>query len=234
MAGQGPDIKAVQDAAPGVWPDLRTWIRQHSEHLLGDHELLDELGLKTTAGNVIEFGPAALSRLEAAVQRESGARKAVEHVARANFAAQAQTHVSVLDLLESRNHTDLATRLDTACRERFGLAAAAICLEKPGSAPFGWRLLPQGGVERLLGEHGLHRLGEPEQAELIFAGRADQVKSMALVRMALWTPVRDALVAFGSSDPEGFTPDMGCELIAFVSRVVERTAERWPVLDPLP
>lgn len=232
MAGQGTDKQPIQEQQPGSWPELRAWLKDHPEHLLHDHELLTDLGLKTTAGNVVEFGPAALSRLEAAVKRESGARKAVEHVARANFAAQAQTHVSVLDMLEARNHTDLATRLDTACRERFGLACAAICLEKPGTAPFGWRLLGTGGVERLLGEHGLHRLGEPEQADLIFAGRADQVKSMALVRMALWTPVRDALVAFGSSDPEGFTPDMGCELIAFVTRVVERTAERWPVLDP--
>ena len=38
------------------------------------------------------------------------------------------------------------------------------------------------------------------------------------------------LLAFGSADPEGFTPDMGSELIAFLARVAERTAERWPLL----
>ena len=36
--------------------------------------------------------------------------------------------------------------------------------------------------------------------------------------------------AFGSTDPEGFTPEMGAELVAFLARVVERTAERWPLL----
>ena len=41
---------------------------------------------------------------------------------------------------------------------------------------------------------------------------------------------REALIAFGSKDPEGFTPDMGAELVNFLARVVERTAERWPVL----
>ena len=56
--------------------------------------------------------------------------------------------------------------------------------------------------------------------------------TQALVRMALWSPARHAVIAFGSPEPEGFTPDMGCELIAFVTRVVERVAERWPVLDP--
>ncbi|MDP1777266.1 MAG: DUF484 domain-containing protein, partial [Brevundimonas sp.] len=26
-------------------------------------------------------------------------------------------------------------------------------------------------------------------------------------------------------------PTMGCELVAFIARVVERTAERWPILN---
>ena len=38
------------------------------------------------------------------------------------------------------------------------------------------------------------------------------------------------LLAFGSPDAEGFTRDMGAELIALLAQVVERTAERWPVL----
>lgn len=222
-----------KDEAPGLWPDLRAWLKAHPEHLLSDHELLNELGLRP-ADNVVSFGTAALSRLEAAVKRESGARRAVEHVARANFAAQAQTHVTVLDLLEARNHTDLATRLDHACQARFGLATAAICLERPGAAPFGWRLLEPGAVARLVGEHGLQRLGPVEAASALFGARAEEIQSMALVRMALWNGARDAVVAFGSGEPEGFTPEMGSELIAFVTRVVERVADRWPVLDPAP
>jgi len=221
------------DDAPAAWPELRAWLKGHPEHLMGDHELLAELGLKP-ADNVVAFGPAALSRLEAAVKRESGARRAVEHVARANFSAQAQTHVTVLDLMEARNHTDLATRLDHACQARFGLVSATICLERPGAAPFGWRLLEPDSVARLLGEHGLQRLGPSDHQGALFGARGAEVHSMALVRMALWNGQRDALVAFGSSEPEGFTPDMGAELIAFVTRVVERVADRWPVLDPVP
>jgi uncharacterized protein YigA (DUF484 family) len=46
--------------------------------------------------------------------------------------------------------------------------------------------------------------------------------------MAIWEPASAALLAFGPADPGGFTPDMGAELVAFLARVVERTAERWP------
>jgi hypothetical protein len=45
----------------------------------------------------------------------------------------------------------------------------------------------------------------------------------------MWSPARQGVLAFGSPDPDGFTADMGCELVAFLARVVERTAERWPV-----
>ena len=156
----GAADKATDDQPQALapWPELRGWLKDNPEHLLADHELLRELELKPAAKNVVEFGPAALSRLEEAVKRESGARRAVEHVARANC-----------------------------------------------PAPAG----PQ-----------------------LFGARAEEVKSVALVRMALWSPARHAVIAFGSPEPEGFTPDMGCELIAFVTRVVERVAERWPVLDP--
>ena len=232
MGGAEREAK-TKDDAPGVWPDLRAWLKANPEHLLADHELLTELALRP-AENVVVFGPAALSRLEAAVKRESGARRAIEHVARSNFSAQAQTHVTVLDLLESRNHTDLATRLDHACQARFGLAAATICLERPGSAPFGWRLLEPDSIARMLGEHGLQRLGPADHQGALFGARGPEIHSMALVRMALWNGECDAIVAFGSSEPEGFTPDMGAELIAFVTRVVERVADRWPVLDPAP
>ena len=74
-------------------------------------------------------------------------------------------------------------------------------------------------VDRLIG-----------QLELLLGDRAPQVRSMAMVRMAIWEPSREGLLAFGSADEHGFTEDMGVELVAFLARVVERTAERWPVL----
>jgi uncharacterized protein YigA (DUF484 family) len=64
----------------------------------------------------------------------------------------------------------------------------------------------------------------------LFGPQHGEIRSVALVRMAIWEPSRQGLLAFGSADAEGFTPDMGSELVAFLARVVERTAERWPLL----
>ena len=212
------------------WSAIRAQLLAEPARLREDQTLLQALGLRLDHANVVEFGPAALARLEAARTREMTARQEIEAVARANFAAQAQTHAMAVDLLESRNNADLARRVDEGARARFGVIAGALCVEGPGPAPLGWRPLPSGLLDLLIGPDTLARMGVCAGAGELFGEAAAGVKSAALVRMTLWSPSRTGLLAFGSADPEGFTPDMGAELVAFLARVVERTAERWPAI----
>ena len=210
---------------------LREFIRSEPAFLLGDPELLAELGLKADTGNVIDFGHAALARVHAAHRMEADARQYLEMTARENFAAQAQTHGAVIDLLESRNHADLARRVEELAQRRFGLLAGALALEGPGRTPAGWRPMAEGQVDLALG--GVERLdamGFIPTAHGLFRENGAEIRSVALVRLAIWEPARQGLLAFASADPEGFTSDMGTELVSFLARVVERTAERWPVL----
>lgn len=210
---------------------VRQFLRHHPELLKSDPDLLAELGLKAAPANVVEFAPAALARVHEAHQRESEARRRLEATARENFHAQAQTHGAVIDLLEARNHADLARRVDDLAQWRFGLVGGAVALEGPGRTPAGWRTLIAGQADMILGgSQELAFMGFQPTALGMFAERRDQVFSMALMRLAIWEPARQGLIAFASPDPDGFTPDMGHELIAFLARVVERTAERWPVL----
>ena len=229
-----PDLSS--DPSEPHWPEIRAWLQANPQTLLDDRSLLEEIGLKPHGRNVVEFGRAALTRLEAAAEREADARKRIEAVARANFAAQTQTHVAALDLMESRSPSDLARRLDAVAQGRFGLTGAVIALEKPGTVPFGWKALETGAVDKLLGDDGLTWLGPNFDGLDLFSAADDEVKSVALIRMAPLfpgdePPARPALCAFGSPDEDGFTPTMGCELVAFIARVVERTAERWPILS---
>jgi uncharacterized protein YigA (DUF484 family) len=212
------------------WQTVSGFLREHPGLIREDAELLSDLGLWVKAANIVEFGPAALARLSAAKTRERVARVELEATARANFAAQAQTHAAVVDLLESRNHADLARRVDEIARLRFGLVAGVIALEVPGGVPAGWRPLPADGADELMGPACLARMGPSRTAQVLFGEQAEDIASVALVRMAIWTPARQGVLAFGSAEPQGFTGDMGAELVAFLARVAERTAERWPVM----
>ena len=211
---------------------VRRFLSDNPEFLTGDFGLLDELGLRVAAaGNVVDFGPAALARVHAAHQREASQRQMLEETARANFVAQAQTLGAVIDLLEARNLSDLARRLDELAQQRFGLSAGVIALESESGSPAGWRMLVEGQVDLLLGgAQRLARMGFVPTAMGLFGDRGEAIASMAMVRTAIWEPARQGLIAFGSSNPEAFTEDMGTELVAFLARVVERTAERWPLL----
>ena len=210
--------------------EVRAFLSDNPDFLRGDAALLAELGLRADAANVIDFGPAALARVHEAHKRESSARKHLEATARANFAAQAQTHGAVVDMLESRNHADLARRVDELAQLRFGLIGGVVALEGPERTPAGWRMLVEGQIDMIIGHDRVALMGFEPVALGLFGDRAPQVRSMAMVRMAIWEPSREGLLAFGSADEHGFTEDMGAELVAFLARVVERTAERWPVL----
>ncbi|MBI1197371.1 MAG: DUF484 family protein [Phenylobacterium sp.] len=219
------------EAAPLEPAAVRRFLADNPDFLRNDEGLLAELGLKVRADNVVEFAPAAMARVHAAHQREAEQRQMLETTARANFAAQAQTHGAVVDLLDARNNSDLARRVDELARTRFGLAAGVIALECEGLPPAGWKALVEGQVDLILGgPQRMARMGQVPTALGLFGPDAGSVASMAMVRMAIWEPSRQGILAFGSADPEGFTPDMGSELVAFLARVTERTAERWPLL----
>jgi hypothetical protein len=224
----GKTRKAMPKAAEAAagWPSVRAFLANHPNLLREDPELMNDLGLKLDAANVVEFGPAALARQIDAHRRESSARLQLEATARANFAAQAQCHAGVVDLLESRSNSDLARRLDETAQLRFGLVAGAAAVE--GKAPAGWVRLDEGMVDMILGDDRVSRLGETGFTSLLFPDSVVTVGSVALIRLTLWE--RPGLLAFGAADSESFTPEMGAELIAFIARVIERTAERWPVL----
>lgn len=212
------------------WQALRRHLVKHADAIARDTALLEALGLQAKSRHLIDFGPAALSRLEQRALKDFDVRRQLEITAKANFDAQTQTHGMVLSLLEARNHSDLARRLNEEARERFGLVAATIALEDTAPVPLGWKTLDYGGVDYIIGENGLSLLGPDGVCRVLFDDDVKRVKSAAVLRIALWREGRPGLVAFGSSDFEGFSPEMGAELVAFVARVAERVAERWPVL----
>jgi len=216
-----PGATLADEALRELLLDRADWLRQ-------DASLLAELGLRPDVANMVEFGPIALSRVNEAHRRESGERRRLEAVARANYAAQAQTHAAVIDLLEAESLTDLARRIDELARLRFGLAAGAIAVENLETPPGGWVALVDGQVDLILGSHKLARLGHCPTAVGLFGSLAPEIGSAALLRISIWTPSRQGVIAFGAADPAAFSPEMGAELVTFLARVVERTAERWP------
>jgi hypothetical protein len=222
------DTAIVQDSSHAANLEVvRGLLRGNADWLRRDPQLLAELGLRLDAANIVDFGPVALSRVSAAHQRESSARKRLETMARANFAAQTQTHAAVIDVLRSQSLADMAKRVDQLARLRFGLAFGGLALEG-GETPPGWVTLVEGQTDLILGEEVNAGLGRLPTASGLFGALGPVVESAALARLTMWDPARLGVISFGSCDQDAFTPEMGAELVIFLAKVVERTAERWP------
>jgi uncharacterized protein YigA (DUF484 family) len=222
------DPPTRQDSVLPATPEVvRGLLRTNADWLREDPQLLAELGLRLDAANIVDFGPVALSRVSAAHQRESSARKRLETMARANFAAQTQTHAAVIDVLDSRSLADMAERVDQLARMRFGLALAGLAVEG-GETPPGWFRLVEGQTDLILGRGVDAGLGRFPTAGGLFGVLAPVVESAALARLVMWEPARHGVLALASCDADAFTPEMGAELVVFLAKVIERTAERWP------
>lgn len=206
---------------------VRNVLLANSGWLRDDTQLLADLGLRLDAANIVDFGPVALSRVSAAHQRESSERIRLETMARANYAAQTQTHAAVTDVLLANSLTDLALRVDQLARQRFGLVMGSLALEGDRT-PAGWLTLVEGQSDLLLGDGNATRMGRIPTATGLFGIHSPQIQSVALTRLAFWNPMRAGVMAFGSIDSDAFTPEMGSELVTFLGRIVEHTAQRWP------
>lgn len=218
---------ARADTAEDEAGTVKALLRTYRELVLADQDLLAELGLRLDAANIVDFGPVALSRATAAHARESSQRKRLEAISRANFAAQTRTHASVIDLIEAVDHPDLARRTDMVARLQFGLLAGVVALEGPDGAPDGWHSLAQGQVDMIFGRRRRVRMGCAPTAAGLFGDLAPIVGSVALVRLAIGADA--GVLAFAATESDAFTADMGADLVTFLGRVVERTAERWPL-----
>jgi hypothetical protein len=217
--------RAARSEAADEADTVKALLRANRDLVLDDRELLAELGLRLDAANIIDFGPVALSRVAAAHERESSQRKRLEAVSQANFAAQTRTHASVIDLLEARDHADLAQRIDQIARLQFDLVAGVLALEGPNGVPSGWRPLAEGQVNLILGPRRHARMGVAPTASGLFGDLAPVVGSVAMVRLTIGP--RAGVMAFASGESGAFTAEMGADLVTFLARVVERTADRW-------
>jgi uncharacterized protein len=65
----------------------------------------------------------------------------------------------------------------------------------------------------------------------LFGDLGPIVGSVALVRLNVGAGLRQGVLAFAGVEADAFSADMGSDLVTFLARVVERTAERW-ILSP--
>lgn len=177
---------------------------------------------------VIDLASRQRARLEAELNRLRASNTALVAMAKANLAAQAQTHGAVLSVLEAPTLAALDRTLAGALAASLGVDCVRVFIEGHAAlpAPQAIRACAPDLVSALLGRAG-ERLGPVDTrfADALYAGKASSLRSEAIVRLDI--AGAPGVLCLASRDGAMFSPDQGADLIHFLARVLERRIGPW-------
>lgn len=210
-------------------PDaLRAVLREQLEIITGDADLIAAVRQAEAETGVIDLGQRARGKLEAEVRKLRATNEALIALAKANLAAQAQTHAAVLAVLEAETLAALDRKLTGRVPGALSVDVARVFIE--GHAPLQSATSILGCspdlVASLLGEHG-ERLGPVDTrfSDALYGPHGPSLRSEALARMEIGG--HTGVLCLAARDASAFTPDQGADLIHFLARALERRIAPW-------
>ena len=240
MSGSRLDeLRNGSDLSPDA---VAAWLEDHPDFIGTHTDLL--LQVQTPSrfesdrdAKVLDLQQRIIQRLKAETERQARVGRALLEAGSNNMDAQTRCHRAVLCLLEARGFDDFLARLRGPAADHLGVIAIAIGVEapegrRPPAALSTVAALHPGSVDRLIGRDRKVRLrsdldrgnGVPPGP---FGARSREVKSDALVRLALGRGSAPALLALGAASPATFEADQGTELLVFLAGIVERMISQW-------
>lgn len=214
---------------------IAAWLRDNPEFLAQHPELLDGLAApsRDLGGGVSDLQQALIEKLRSDLELARLRQRELVATGRANLSSQTRIHECILAMLSAASFEQVIQTVTTDFAVLLDLDVVTLCVEADGSeltTPHlrGLHIVPAGTVFTLLGDGRpvllrSHVEGEPE----IYGGGAPLVASDALARLSISPSTPPGLIAFGSRQPGKFEAGQAVELLAFLSRSLERVIRLW-------
>lgn len=214
--------------------DVVAFLKKRKDFFRDHPELFEELdapGVDRGKG-VVDFQQALLTRLKSDKQNATNVQRELIETFRANMTNQSRIQTAVLMILEAETFEefivsvtqDLPVLLDV---DTVNLVIEATSKEVPFVNQSGIRFARQGFVKSWLGDGDALLQPNINGHEDIFGPGAGLVKSHALLRLEISANTPAGIIAFGSRDPEAFSPEQAIDQIGFLAQVVERCFRIW-------
>lgn len=215
--------------------EVAEWLRDNPEFLAQHPDLLDGLPApaRDLGGGVLDLQTALIDKLRQDLELARQRQREIVATSRANLSSQTRIHECILAMLVASSFEQLIQTVTTDFAVLLDLDVVTLCVEADGSEPArphlrGLQIVPAGTVWRLLGDGRpvllrSHVEGEPE----IYGGGAPLVASDALARLSISPSTPPGLIAFGSRKPGKFEAGQAVELLAFLTRSLERVIRLW-------
>jgi uncharacterized protein YigA (DUF484 family) len=216
-------------ADPLTASDVAEYLRQHPDFFVDQDELLRELTLPHDSGSAISLVERQVHLFRE--QRDTLRRELVElvSIARHNDRLFEKSKRLLMQVIEARNLSDMASVIDDSIRGDFGLDAASVILftDEPvadGSHGALHVVSPDEAQTRLgnllEGDRAVCGQFRESEREFLFPSREEPIASVALV------PLRQkgliGVFAVGSCQPGYFDQSMGSLFLSYISDTLSR------------
>ena len=215
--------------------DILAFLNDNPSFLQDNPDVLDALippNSRPQKGGVADFQSYLIERLKADKDAViNNTRELVEN-ARSNMNNQQRIHKAVLRLLESQNFDEFISCITMDLSTLLDVDISVLVVESndqdiPHVHQNGIRVLPEGTVDKWMGDKSVLLQDDISGIEAIYGGGAALVRSQILLRVDISMNTPPAIVAFGSRDPNMFHDGQATDQILFLARVIERCFRSW-------
>lgn len=221
--------------SPSMTPqDILDYLRDHPEFLQTHPEAVEYLLPPKMQGNkgVADFQSYMIQRLKADKDEVLSNTKEIIENSRANMNNQQRVHAAVLRLLEASSFDDFIHTITMDLAPMMNVDIAVLVVETddhtiPHVHTSGVRVIPDGTVQKWMGDRPVILQDDISGIEAIYGGGAGLVKSQILLRIGIAMTMPPAILAFGSRYPETFQDGQATDQILFLARVIERCFRSW-------
>ncbi|MEZ0259529.1 MAG: DUF484 family protein [Alphaproteobacteria bacterium] len=214
--------------------DVIAFLKKKKDFFRNNPDLLEELAVPGAehGKGVVNFQSALVERLKADKSNAHKVQKELIETFRLNMNNQNRIQTAVLVVLEAESFEefvsaitqDLPILLDV---DTVTLVIEATSKEVPFVNQAGIRFARQGFVKGWLADGDALLQPNINGHEDIFGPGAGLVKSHALLRLEISEKTPAGIIAFGSRNPEAFSPEQAIDQIGFLAQVVERAFRYW-------
>jgi uncharacterized protein YigA (DUF484 family) len=214
--------------------DVIAYLRKKKDFFRDNPELLEELSApgQDRGRGVVDFQQVLVERLKSDKSNAHKVQKELIETFRANMSNQSRIQTAVLVVLEAETFEefvetitqDLPVLLDV---DTITLVIEATSKEVPFVNVAGMRFVKPGFVRSWLGDGDALLQPNINGHEEIFGPGAGLVKSHALLRLEISTNTPAGIIAFGSRNPDAFSPEQAIDQVGFLAQVVERCFRIW-------
>jgi uncharacterized protein len=213
--------------------EVRDWLITHPDFLANNADVLTPLlpTGRATGDGVIDMQSVLVNRLQQKVADLTAVQNEFVKASRTNTHTQDMVHSSVQAILTATSLNHFVHILTQDLPELLEIDVITLCIEDgPVSLPemTGLQRLKEGSIERAnwRDRNIILRAAAPK-SKAIFGPAKDLVQSDALIKLYVPSLHTNAMIAFGSREPEHFQEDQGTDLLTFLSIAMQSCLQMW-------